>query len=106
MIRLSGLEPGRDIEIAVSGVRPGERLHEILFDQDEPMVETGLDGVMAAQTHAAGLQKISRWLDAFRKALAKDDIVAAQTALKDAIPDYRPGGDAEATATPDSAVAR
>ncbi len=50
LIRLSGLEPERDIEIAYTGVRPGERLHEILFDKDEPMVETGLRGVMAAQT--------------------------------------------------------
>ena len=30
IIRLSGLEPGRDIEIKYTGVRPGERLHEIL----------------------------------------------------------------------------
>jgi FlaA1/EpsC-like NDP-sugar epimerase len=96
MIRLSGLVPGRDIEIAFSGVRPGERLHEILFDHDEPMVETGLDGVMAAQTHAADPQKISRWLDAFRAALAKDDMTAANAVLKEAIPDYRPGGHAAA----------
>ncbi len=98
MIRLSGLEPGRDVEIAFSGVRPGERLHEILFDQDEPMVETGLDGVMAAQTHAAGLQRITRWLDAFRKALAAGDVAAANAVLQEAIPDYRPGGGAEAPA--------
>jgi FlaA1/EpsC-like NDP-sugar epimerase len=96
MIRLSGLEPGRDIEIAFSGVRPGERLHEILFDQDEPMVETGLDGVMAAKTHAADMQKISRWLDAFRIALRKDDMAGANAVLREAIPDYRPGGDAAA----------
>jgi FlaA1/EpsC-like NDP-sugar epimerase len=96
MIRLSGLEPGRDIEIAFSGTRPGERLHEILFDQDEPMVETGLDGVMAARTKAADMQRISRWLDAFRKALARNDIAAANAVLREAIPDYRPGGDAPA----------
>src|SRR5204862_3583184 len=28
MIALSGLEPGRDIEIEFTGIRPGERLHE------------------------------------------------------------------------------
>jgi FlaA1/EpsC-like NDP-sugar epimerase len=93
MIRLSGLEPGRDIEIAFTGVRPGERLHEILFDHGEAMVETGLDGVMAAKTHAARQQTISEWLDALNKALAKDDLAAANAVLAAAIPDYRPGGD-------------
>ena len=91
MIRLSGLEPGRDIEIQYSGVRPGERLHEILFDKDEPMVETGLDGVMAAQTHATTQAMIQAWLVDLRHALAAGDRSMADAALKAAIPDYRPG---------------
>ena len=49
MIRLSGLEPGRDIEIVFTGMRPGERLHEILFAREEPIVEIGIAGIVAAR---------------------------------------------------------
>ena len=49
MIRLSGLEPGLDIEIVFTGMRPGERLNEILFASEEPTVEIGVAGIMAAK---------------------------------------------------------
>src|SRR5262245_31984514 len=44
MIRLSGLEPGRDVEIKFIGIRPGERLHEILFAREEPTAPIGIEG--------------------------------------------------------------
>ncbi len=44
IIRLSGLEPGRDIQIAFTGIRPGERLHEILFAREEETTEIGIPG--------------------------------------------------------------
>src|SRR3954454_19649996 len=49
MIRLSGLQPGHDIEIVFTGMRPGERLNEILFATEEPTIEIGIAGVMAAK---------------------------------------------------------
>jgi O-antigen biosynthesis protein WbqV len=88
MIRLAGYEPGVDIEIAVTGVRPGERLNEILFAKDEPMAETGLDGVMAAKPIFAGRARMQGWLDELARALAAQDRLGAEAVLEAAIPDF------------------
>lgn len=88
MIRLAGFEPGVDIEIAVTGARPGERLNEILFARDEPMAETGLDGVMAAKPNFAGRAMLQGWIDRLEAAVRADDRIAAEAVLDEAIPDF------------------
>src|SRR4029079_3039308 len=49
IIRLSGLEPERDIKITCTGIRPGERLNEILFARGEETSEIGIPGIVAAK---------------------------------------------------------
>ena len=48
MIRLSGREPDRDIAIEYVGRRPGEKLHEALFNPDERSRPTAADKIMVA----------------------------------------------------------
>ena len=48
MIRLSGQEPGVDIAIDIVGRRPGEKLHEELFNPDERPVPTPAEKIVAA----------------------------------------------------------
>ncbi len=89
MIRLAGFEPGEDIEIRHSGVRPGERLHEILFARDEPMAEIGLPGVMAAKPVFAARAQVMGWLKRLEAAVAAEDRAAAEAVLDEAIPDFK-----------------
>ncbi|AWN46479.1 capsular biosynthesis protein [Methylobacterium terrae] len=89
MIRLAGFEPGEDIDVLVTGARPGERLNEILFARDEPMVNlAGIDGVMAAKPIFADRAQLAAWLDRLAAALASDDRAAADAVFGEAIPDF------------------
>jgi len=51
MIKLSGQEPGRDIAIEVVGRRPGEKIHEELFNPDERPRATHAEKIMVALRH-------------------------------------------------------
>jgi len=88
MIRLSGLEPGLDIEIVFTGMRPGERLNEILFASEEPTIEIGLAGIMAARPNEPPMPTLRKWLAALEEAIAKDDRATIKVVLKDAVPEF------------------
>ncbi|MGH2843898.1 MAG: polysaccharide biosynthesis protein, partial [Solirubrobacteraceae bacterium] len=49
MIRLSGLEPGRDIAIESIGARPGEKFHEVLFNPYEQAQPTSAPKILRAE---------------------------------------------------------
>ncbi|NEU12041.1 polysaccharide biosynthesis protein [Methylobacterium sp. BTF04] len=90
MVRLAGFEPGEDIEIVFSGSRPGERLNEILFGQEEPRVALdGIDGVMAAKPVFADRPVLEGWIDRLRRAVAVQDRAAAESVFDEAIPEFR-----------------
>jgi FlaA1/EpsC-like NDP-sugar epimerase len=89
MIRLSGLEPGHDIEIEFTGMRPGERLHEILFATEEPPVEIGVAGIMAAKPNEPPMHSLRTWIAALEEAVAKDDRSTIRSILKDAVPEFQ-----------------
>jgi FlaA1/EpsC-like NDP-sugar epimerase len=88
MIRLSGLQPGQDIEITFTGIRPGERLNEILFASEEPTIEIGIAGIMAAKPNEPPMRTLRKWIDALELATTKDDRAAIRSVLKDAVPEF------------------
>jgi FlaA1/EpsC-like NDP-sugar epimerase len=92
MIRLSGLEPGRDIDITFIGIRPGERLQEILFAREEPTAPIGIEGIVAAKPVSPPLEAMRGWLAALEQGLAREDRSVIFGVLHDAVPDF--GGEA------------
>jgi O-antigen biosynthesis protein WbqV len=88
MIRLSGLQPGIDIEIVFTGMRPGERLNEILFASEEPPVDIGLAGIMAAKPNEPPMPALKNWMGALRQATENDDPATIKAILKDAVPEF------------------
>ncbi|WP_210496216.1 SDR family NAD(P)-dependent oxidoreductase [Microvirga antarctica] len=88
MIRLAGFEPGEEIEIAYTGTRAGERLHEILFAREEPRAEIGIDGVMAAKPVFADRARVEEWLKTLAHALKANDRAGAERVFEEAIPEF------------------
>jgi FlaA1/EpsC-like NDP-sugar epimerase len=89
MIRLAGLEPGRDIDIVFTGARPGERVQEILFAREEPIVDIGVVGVVAARPVQPSIDSMRGWLTMLDQGVTREEREAIYRVLRDAVPDFR-----------------
>ena len=89
IIRLSGLEPGRDIQISFTGIRPGERLNEILFARGEETSEIGIPGIVAAKPVRPPLDAIRAWVATLEQGVARGERAAIYNVLRDAVPEFR-----------------
>lgn len=92
IIRLSGLQPGYDIDIVFTGVRPGERLNEILFAHEEPTADIGIAGIVAARPNEPPLATLRGWLATLEGAVGGEQRGVIVGVLKDAIPEFKAGG--------------
>jgi O-antigen biosynthesis protein WbqV len=72
-----------------SGVRPGERLNEILFANEEPSIEIGLSGVLAAKPNEPPMEMLHRWIAVLTDAVANEDKPTIRSVLKEAVPEFR-----------------
>ena len=89
IIRLSGLEPERDIKITFTGIRPGERLHEILFARGEETSEIGIPGIVAAKPVSPSLETIRAWVATLDQGVARGERATIYNVLRNAVPEFR-----------------
>jgi FlaA1/EpsC-like NDP-sugar epimerase len=92
LIRLSGLEPGRDIEITFTGIRPGEKLSETLLDDDLEHRETSHPDIMVVEdNHYATGVRLRNAVDELVRLAGEGDVEAILGLLRERIPGSRVG---------------
>ena len=73
LIKLSGLEPGVDIQIKITGLRPGEKLYEEILMAEEGLTETKHDKIHVAKPSDINMTKIKEKLTVLRKLVDTND---------------------------------
>jgi FlaA1/EpsC-like NDP-sugar epimerase len=88
MIRLSGFEPGRDIEVRFIGLRPGEKLYEELLVEGQDVEPTDHPRVRVVRDVGSTLG--ADWLDALTSAADVRDTPQLIRLLCRAVPEFTP----------------
>jgi len=90
MIRLAGLRPHEDIEIAFTGPRPGEKLVEELFHFSENAVKTSHESIFLASARFTELDSLHKGLDRLFTACSERKTDEALAGLKKLVPEFQP----------------
>jgi FlaA1/EpsC-like NDP-sugar epimerase len=92
LIRLAGKEPGRDIEIIYTGLRPGEKLFEQLFHELEPYERTTHEKILLAHPRVADWDELRAELKSSELAVRRYDTKYLQKALVRLVPELAKSG--------------
>jgi FlaA1/EpsC-like NDP-sugar epimerase len=93
MISLSGFTPDQDIEIQFTGVRPGEKLFEELFNSEEILDTQIHDKIFEANSDAMASETLTEGLKALRRVMVKSEDRRRQEILRwftTLVPTYSP----------------
>ena len=90
MIALSGLRPGIDIEIVVTGRRPGEKLFEELASEGENIGDTAHPKIGIWRYRTEDWAAVYRGIDDLLSTADSSSEWALQAALKRLVPEYQP----------------
>ena len=89
MISLAGLQPGKDIQIIETGLRPGEKLFEELLNDKELTIATNHKKIMIAKVRTYEYENILAHINTLKEILLKDNLHAIVAEMKLIVPEYK-----------------
>ena len=89
-IRMAGSVPGRDIEIVYTGLRPGEKLAEELFHDDEKLSETVHHQINLAESRILDRGVVMTAISSLLSKCEQSDVVGIEQIMKTLVPEYTP----------------
>jgi len=90
LIRLRGKVPDVDIEVRYTGLRPGEKLTEVLSYDDEDLAPTGVDGIQLYNRAVLDPASVLNRTKTLIRALNTRDRAAVRKAIAQLVPGYDP----------------
>ena len=89
MIKLSGFEPYKDIDIIETGLRPGEKLYEELLVRSEELDRTPNELIFIERDQPITKDQLDRCIEILREALKTGDDKQVRAALHKVVPTFR-----------------
>ncbi|SUB01017.1 UDP-glucose 4-epimerase [Pannonibacter phragmitetus] len=99
MISLAGLRPDEDISIEFTGLRPGEKLFEELFDANEVTASHDADGFFIASANFVPLERMVTQVDQLTACAMTGASEQCRSMLQDALAEIESGSQAPAAAS-------
>ena len=90
LIRLSGLQPHRDVQIVFTGLRPGEKMHEELTGTTESTVATAVEKIRVVERHEHLRIDLRDQMRVLERALVRRDADQLIDAVQALVPEYAP----------------
>jgi FlaA1/EpsC-like NDP-sugar epimerase len=89
MIRLSGLEPGKDIDIAFVGLRDGEKLYEELLNNKEDTIPTHHDKILKAKVQEYDYSYVKSMVSLFEDLVFDKNELKMVALMKEIVPEFK-----------------
>ena len=89
MIRLSGLEPNKDVEIVFTGLRQGEKLFEELLSDHENSIPTHHEKIVKAKVREYSFEETNKLIELFEDLLKDKNELKMVALMKEIVPEFK-----------------